>query len=102
MNSIELAEENVRASLLKKLLYLSVMNCCKWSLVSEKLFQSLLNQMEQFSKTANRCATEAKESEFQTSVPCANLIKMKTNFQFILMNWNITSSKMVRKNIFEG
>ena len=28
--------------------------------------------MEQFSKTANRCATEAEESEFQTSVPCAN------------------------------
>ena len=36
---------------------------------------------------------QAKESEFQTLVPCANLIKMKTHFQFILMNWNITSSK---------
>ena len=34
MNSIGLAEENVRVSLLKKLLYLSVLNCCKWSLVS--------------------------------------------------------------------
>ena len=34
MNSIKLAEENVRASLLKNLLYLSVLNCCKWSLVS--------------------------------------------------------------------
>ena len=53
--------------------------------------------MKQFSKTANRYATEAEESEFQTSVPCANL-----KFQFILMNWNITSSKMVRKNILEG
>ena len=58
--------------------------------------------MEQFSKTANRCGTEAEESEFQTSVPCGTLIKMKTHFQFILMNWNITSSKMVRKNILEG
>ena len=60
--------------------------------------------MEQFSKTENRCATEAEESEFQTSVPSANLIQMKTHFQFILqlMNWNITSSKMVRKNILEG
>ena len=58
--------------------------------------------MEQFSKTENRCATEAEESEFQTAVPCANLIQMKTHFQFILMNWNITSSKMVRKNILEG
>ena len=58
--------------------------------------------MEQFSKSVNSCATEAEESEFQTSVPCANLIKMKTHFQFILMNWNITSSKMVRKNILEG
>ena len=34
--------------------------------------------MEEFSKTANRCTTEAEGSEFQTSVPCANLIKMKT------------------------
>ena len=58
--------------------------------------------MEQFSKTLNRCATEAKENEFQTAVPCANFIKMKTHFQFILMNWNITYSKMVRKNILEG
>ena len=58
--------------------------------------------MGQFSKTANGFATEAEESEFQTSVPCANLIKMKTHFQFILMNWNITSSKTVRKNILEG
>ena len=49
--------------------------------------------MEQFSKTANRCATEAEKSAFQTSVPCANLIEMKTHFQLILMNWNITSSK---------
>ena len=46
MNSIELAEESVRASLLKKLLYLSALHCCKWSLV----------------------------------------IKIKTHFQFILMN----------------
>ena len=58
--------------------------------------------MEQFSKTSNRCATEAEESEFQTSVPCANLIKMKTHFQFILMNWNIASLKMASKNIPEG
>ena len=58
--------------------------------------------MEQFSKTANRCATEDEESEFRTSVPCANLMKMKTHFRFTLMNWNITSSKMVRKNILEG
>ena len=58
--------------------------------------------MEQFAKTANRCATEAEESEFQTSVPWANLIKMKTHFQFMLMNWNFTSSKVVRKNILEG
>ena len=58
--------------------------------------------MGRFSKTSNRCATEAEESEFQTSVLCENLVKMKANFQFILMNWNITSSQMVRKNILEG
>ena len=40
---------------------------------------------------------QAEESEFQTSVPRANLIKMKTHFQFILMNWNITSSKWSEK-----
>ena len=58
--------------------------------------------MEQFSKTSNRCSTEAEESEFQTSVPRANLIKMKTHFQFILMKRNITSLKMVSKNMLEG
>ena len=76
--------------------------------------------MEQFSKTSNRMYKpmlnltgwnsfqrlkidiQAEEREFQTSVPCANLIKMKTHFQFILMNWNVTSSKMVRNNILEG
>ena len=57
--------------------------------------------MEKFSKTSNR-SVQAEESEFQTPVPCANLVKMKTRFQFILMNWNITSSKMVRKNVLEG
>ena len=61
MNSIELGEENVKASLLKKLLYLSALNCCKWSLVSQKLFQSLLNRMEQFSKTSNRCALSRRK-----------------------------------------
>ena len=45
---------------------------------------------------------QAEESEFQTSVPWANLIKMKTHFQFILMNWNIASLKMVRNSILEG
>ena len=44
---------------------------------------------------------QAEESEFQMSVPCANLIKMKTPFLFILMNWNSTSPKMVRNNISE-
>ena len=37
--------------------------------------------------------------DIQTSVPYANLIKMKTPFQFVHINWNITSSKMVRNNI---
>ena len=42
-----------------------------------------------------------KKVSFQTSVSCANSIKMKTHFQFILMNWNITLPKMVRNNILE-
>ena len=37
---------------------------------------------------------QAEEREFQTSVPCANLMKMKTHSQFILINWNITSPKI--------
>ena len=45
---------------------------------------------------------QAEESEFQASAPSANLIKMKKHFRFILMNWNITSPKMVRNNILEG
>ena len=34
MNSIKLAEENVKASLLKKVMNLSAPNCCKWLVVS--------------------------------------------------------------------
>ena len=34
MNSMKLAEENVKASLLKKVLNISAMSCCKWSVVS--------------------------------------------------------------------
>ena len=90
---------------MKKVLNLSALNCCKWSVVSLRLFQSLLNRMEQLSQTPhklNRTDVQAEESEFQISVPCANLIKMNTHFQFILMNWNISSPKMVRNNIPEG
>ena len=36
-----------------------------------------------------------------SSVPCANLTKMKTHCQFILINWNIISPKMVRNSILE-
>ena len=99
MNSIKLAEENVRASLLKKLLNLSTLNGCKWS-SRKDYFNHCLTGWNSFQRL--QIDVQAEESEFQTSVPCANLIKMKTHFQFILMNWNITSSKMVRKNILEG
>ena len=34
MNSMKLAEENVKASPLKKVLNLSALNYCKWLLVS--------------------------------------------------------------------
>ena len=57
MNSIQLAEANVKASLLKKVLNLSTLNCCKWWL---KLSQSLLNRMEQFSKASHRCTSRRK------------------------------------------
>ena len=65
-----------------------------------KMIESLLNRMEQFLKP--HVEVQAEEREFQTSVPCANLMKMKTHSQFILINWNIMSPKiMVRNNIFE-
>ena len=100
MNSSKLAEENVKASLLKKVLNLSALNCCKWSVVSQKLFQSLLNRMELFSKTSHKCTR--RRQRFQTSVPWANLLKIKTHFEFISISWNITSPKMVRNSILEG
>ena len=43
-----------------------------------------------------------KKACFKTSTLWANLIKMKTHFQFILMNWNIKLPKIVRNSILEG
>ena len=82
------------ASPLKKVLNLSALNCCKWSVVSYKLFQSG-TVFKDFTDV------QAEESEFSNIGACANPIKMKTHFQFILMNWNITLPKMVRNNILE-
>ena len=81
MNFIELAEENVKASLLKKVLKLSALNCCKWS-VGKSDFNHCLTGWNSFQRF-HRIAVQAEEREFQTSVPCANFIKMKTHFQFI-------------------
>ena len=75
MNFIELTEENVKASLLKKVLKLLALNYCKWSVVSLTGW----NSFQRF----HLIAVQAEEREFQTSVPCANFIKMKTHFQFI-------------------
>ena len=61
MNSmIKLAEENVEASLLKKVLNLSALDCRKWSVVAQKLFQSLLNRVELISKTSQKCVSRRK------------------------------------------
>ena len=92
MNLIKLAEKNVKASFLKKVFNLSALNCCKWSV--ENYFNHCLTGWNSFHRL--HMDVQAEESEFQTSAPCANLIKMKTRFQFILMNWNIASPKMVR------
>ena len=61
----------------------------------QKLFQSLLKRMELLSMTSHKCTRRRKR--VQTSVPWANLIKMKTHSQLISMN--MTSSKMVRNSI---
>ena len=45
---------------------------------------------------------QAEESEFQASALCANLIKIKKHFQFILTNYSITSPEMVSNNKPEG
>ena len=76
---IKLAEENVKASLLKKVLYLSALNCCKWS--RKNYFNHCLTGWNSFQRL--HIDAQAEEGEFQTSVPCANLIKMQTHFQFI-------------------
>ena len=83
MNFIELAEENVKASLLKKVLKLSALNIVvsgQWSRKSD--FNHCLTGWNSF-QIFHRIAVQAEEREFQTSVPCANLIKMKTHFQFV-------------------
>ena len=79
---IKLAEENVEASLLKKVLNLSALDCRKWSVVAQKLFQSLLNRVELISKTSQKCVSRRKRvsnigamGEFDQN--------MKTHFQFI-------------------
>ena len=68
-------------------------NCFNHSLTGWNYFQRL---------HINVINVQAEESEFQTSVPWAILIKMKTHSQFISMNWNITTPKMVRNRILEG
>ena len=80
MNFIELAEENVKASLLKKVLKLWVLNCCKWSRKSD--FNHCLTGGNSFQRF-HRIAVQAEERGFQTSVQCANFIKMKRHFQFV-------------------
>ena len=71
------------------MLNLSALNFFKWSVVSQKLFLSF--GWNCFQK--HRVHVQAEEIEFQTLLACANLIRTKTYFQFILMKWNITSPK---------
>ena len=49
--------------------------------------------MEQFSQTSNTADVQAEESEFQTSAPCANLIKMTTvSLYFDELEHNLTEN----------
>ena len=61
---------------------------------------SLLNRMDSFHRL--HIDVQAEESEFQASALCANLIKIKKHFQFILTNYSITSPEMVSNNKPEG
>lgn len=54
---------------------------------------SLLNRMDSFHRL--HIDVQAEESEFQA---CANLVKIKKHFQFILTNYSITSPEMVSNN----
>ena len=56
--------------------------------------------MEQFSKTSNRCKRRRKRVS-NIGTMC-EFDQNEDTFSVYLMNWNITSSKMVRKNILEG
>ena len=101
MNWIKLAKESVKASGLKNKCWIYRL----WTVVNGQW--SLKNYFNHCSTGWNcfqrlHINVQAEESEFQTSVPWPILIKMKTHSQFISMNWNITSPKMVRNSIVEG
>ena len=61
---------------------LSALIFFKWSVVLQKLILSLIG-WNCFKKL--RVHVQAEEIHFQTLIACANLIKTKTYFQFILM-----------------
>ena len=67
----------MKASLLKKVLNLSALNCCKWSVVSKNDFNHCLTGWNRFQRP--HIDVKAEEREYQTSVPCANFIKTKTH-----------------------
>ena len=45
---------------MKNVLNLSALDCRKWSVVAQKLFQSLLNRVELISKTSQKCVSRRK------------------------------------------
>ena len=56
--------------------------------------------MEQFSKTSNRCKRRRKRVSNMGAM--CEFDQNEDTFSVYLMNWNITSSEMVRKDILEG
>ena len=78
MNSKKLAEENVYTLLLKKVLSLSAMNCCKWEWSRKNYFNNSLTGWNSFN--GFHIDVQAEKGEIQTSTPWADVNHMKTKF----------------------
>ena len=88
MNSTELAEENVRASLLKKLLYLSVVNCCNGHWSRKNYFNHCLIGWNSFQRLQIDVQLKPKKASFKQR--CHVRIWSKWRHIFSLFWWSGT------------
>ena len=97
MNSVKLAEENAAEVSRPKKVLLAVVNG-QWP--RKTYFDHCFTGWNSLHRL--HLDQQAGDSDFQISASCAYLIKMKTHFQFTLINWNIVLTKLVTDNIADG